>query len=90
MSTSHLIILPSPTEAESAGKKIQRLQAEARNLAREHVEQLSAALADVSRLAAEIAEGGDLYPVGARELARRLVDDAAKQSMSLSAILERS
>jgi hypothetical protein len=89
MSASHLVVVPSPAGSESAGLKIKRLQEEARNLAREHVEMLSAALTEVSRLAAEVADGGDLYPVGARELSRRLAGDAAKQSMTLSAILDR-
>jgi len=89
MSASHLVVVPSPSEPESAALKIKRLQAEAKSLAREHVELLAAALAEVSRLAGEVADGGDLYPVGARELARRLIDDAAKQSLSLSAIVDR-
>jgi len=89
MSASHLVVVPSPSEPESASQKIKRLQAEAKNLAREHVELLSAQLSGVSRLAGEIAEGGDLYPVGARELARRLAEDASKQSLTLSAILDR-
>lgn len=89
MSASHLVVVPSPSEHESAAQKIRRLQAEAKTLAREQVEALSAALAEVSRLAGEIADGGELYPVGAREVARRLVEDAAKQSLTLSAIVER-
>ena len=90
MSASHLVVLPSSREPASAADKIKRLQAEAKNLAREHVESLSQALADVSRLAAEVADGGELYPVGARELARRLTEDAQKQSLTLCAILERT
>ncbi|MBV9995666.1 MAG: hypothetical protein JO127_10685 [Caulobacteraceae bacterium] len=89
MSASRLVVFP-PAESESAANRIKRLQAEARNLAREHVEALSAALADVTRLAGEIADGGDLYPVGARELSRRLAEDAGKQSLTLSAILDRA
>jgi hypothetical protein len=89
MSASHLVVVPSANGPESAGLKIKRLQAEAKNLAREHVEMLTAALNEVSRIAAEVADGGDLYPAGARELSRRLAGDAAKQSMTLSAILDR-
>ena len=89
MSASHLVVVPSPSEPESASQKIKRLQAEAKSLAREHVALLSTQLTEVSRLAGEIADGGDLYPVGARELARRLVEDASKQSLTLSAIIDR-
>jgi hypothetical protein len=90
MSASHLVVLPSPAELESAGAKIKRLQAEAKNLAREQVDALGAALNEVARLATEIAEGGDLYPVGARELARRLSEESAGQALTLCAILDRA
>lgn len=90
MSASHLVVVPAPTERPSASEKIKRLQAEARSLAHEQVETLAAALADVARLAGEVADGGELYPVGARELARRLTDEAAKQSLTLSAIIDRT
>jgi len=90
MSASHLVVVPANREPASAADRIKRLQAEAKDLAREHVEALSAALSDVSRLAGEVAEGGELYPVGARELARRLAEDSHKQALTLCAILERS
>ena len=70
-------------------ERIRRLQLEAKGLAREHIEMLAAALAEVSRLAGEIAEGGELYPVGARELSRRLTDDANNSAMTLTAIIDR-
>jgi hypothetical protein len=89
MSASHLVVVPALSERPTAAERVKRLQAEARNLAHEHVEMLATALADVARLAGEVAEGGELYPVGARELARRLTDEAANQSLTLSAILER-
>ncbi len=90
MSASHIVVLPPPADRPNAADKIKRLQMEARNLAHEHVEMLAAALADVARLAGEIAEGGEVYPVGAREMARRLTDEAANQSLTLSAIIERT
>ena len=89
MSASHLVVVP-PRDRESASDKIKRLQAEARGLAREHVEALNAALASVVQLAAEVAEGGELYPIGAREIARRLSEDVSKQALTLTAILERT
>ena len=90
MSASHLVVVPSLSERPSAAEKVRRLRAEARNLAHEHVEALAQALAEVAQLSAEIAEGGEAYPVGAREIARRLIDEAGKQSLTLSAILDRS
>jgi hypothetical protein len=89
MSASHLVVFPSQGEPESPADRIRRLQLEAKGLAREHIEMLAAALAEVSRLAGEIAEGGELYPVGARELSRRLTDDANNSALTLTAIIDR-
>ncbi|HVN02082.1 MAG TPA: hypothetical protein VMT68_17920 [Caulobacteraceae bacterium] len=90
MSASHVVAFPSLSEGESPGDRLRRLQTEARALAREHVELLAATLADVSRLSGEIAQGGDAYPVGVRELSRRLVEETVKHSLTLTAILERA
>ena len=92
MSATHLVVVPKDGEVsnEPLAQRIRRLQAEARAGAKEHVEQLRATLAEVARIAAEIADGGEAYPVGAREMSRRLMDDAAAQSVSLSAINDRS
>ena len=76
MSASHLVVFPSPAEPDLPADRIRRLQNEARTLAREHIELLVSAPAEVSRLSGEIAEGGDFYPVGVRELSRRLAEDS--------------
>ena len=90
MSASHLVVFPSSGEPESPADRIRRLQIEAKGLAREHIEMLAAALAEVSRLAGEIADGGEIYPVGARELSRRLTDEANMSALTLTAIVDRS
>jgi hypothetical protein len=89
MSASHLVVFPSSGEPESPAERIRRLQSEARGLAHEHVEMLAQALNEVSRLASEIADGGELYPPGARELSRRLTEEANMQALTLTAILDR-
>ena len=89
MSASHLVVFPSPGEPGSPADRIRRLQHEAKTLAREHIEQLASALGEVSRLSSEIADGGELYPVGARELARRLTEEAGKSALTLTAIIDR-
>lgn len=89
MSASHLVVLPS-TDRESPAARIRRLQDEARELAHQQMDLLNAALVEVGRLSKEIAEGGDLYPVGARELARRFAEESAKQAFALSAVIERA
>ena len=71
-------------------EKIRRLQAEARELARQHLDQLNGALTELARIAGDIAEGGELYPVGARELARRLSEESAKHAFTLTGIVERA
>ena len=89
MSVSHLVVAPT-SEHKSAAEKIERLKAEARSLAYEHLEALNDALTEVAQLAREICDGGDLYPVGALELARRLKEDVGRQALSLSAIIARN
>ena len=89
MSASHLVVFPSQGEPASPVDRIRRLQAEARSLAREHIEMLAQALTEVSRLSSEISDGGEAYPVGARELSRRLAEETGKQALTLTAILER-
>jgi hypothetical protein len=89
MSEQRIVVMPQPRGVEPASERIRRLQAEARNLAREHINELKAALIHVSRLAEEVSAGGDLYPVGPREFARRLAEEAGRQALALTAILER-
>ena len=90
MSASHLVVFPTPDEPASPADRIRRLQHEAKSLAREHIEQLAAALTEVSRLSGEIAEGGEVYPVGARELSRRLTEEANMTALTLTAIIDRN
>tara|TARA_R110002124_G_scaffold60974_2_gene167185 strand:- start:252 stop:554 length:303 start_codon:yes stop_codon:yes gene_type:complete len=70
--------------AATPSERVRRLQAEARALALEQVEALDAALAR------EIADGGDAYPVGARDMAARLADDLPKRADSLRAVVNRT
>lgn len=75
---------------ETTAERVRRLQLEARALAVEQVEALEAALMQAAALAREIAEGGDAYPVGARELAGRLAADLPSRSETLKAIVSRA
>ena len=69
---------------------MRRLQAEARQLAKDHIHALTAAITEVERMAAEIAEGGDAYPAGVRDLARRFAEDAEARVQTLEAITART
>lgn len=78
------------SKQETVADRVRRLQAEAKLLARDHVRGLSAAIVNVERLAAEIAEGGDAYPPGIRDLARRLVEDCDARVKTLEVISSRA
>ena len=62
----------SSPKLETVAQRVRRLQAEARQLARDHIQAFGAAMVDLERYAAEIADGGDAYAPGVRDLARRL------------------
>ncbi len=89
MSASHVVVLAPPTERESPAQKIHRLQAEARALAREQLEALGAALQEVCLLAEEVSQGGDIYPAGAPEMAKWLVEACERQSLALASLAAR-
>lgn len=76
--------------SETVSERVRRLQAEARDLAKDHVHELSRAIAAAERLAAEIADGGDAYPPGIRDLARRFADEAEGRIQTLEAIISRT
>ena len=97
MSTSLRVVAASPLPeaqtgaitAASLSERIRQLQAEARGLAREQVGALAASLMRTQRLADEIAHGGEAYPPGAREMARRLGEDSGFNALTLEAIMAR-
>lgn len=75
---------------ETVAERVRRLQAEARQLAKDHVHALAEAIADVERMAAEIAEGGDAYPPGIRDVARRFAEECEGRVQTLEAISSRA
>lgn len=75
---------------ETTSDRVKRLQMEARALAVEQVEALERVLMQASDMAQEIAEGGEAYPVGARELAGRLAADLPAKAQTLKAIVSRT
>ncbi len=74
---------------ESAARRIRQLQQEAHDLAREQIEGFAQDLSSIARRAAEIADGGEAYPVGARELASRIAEDLPHKAQLLTALLGR-
>ena len=77
-------------KADTVAQRVRRLQAEARTLAKDHVHALSAAIAEAATLAGEIADGGDAYPPGVRDLARRFAEEAEARAQTLEAIVARN
>ncbi|HEY3948465.1 hypothetical protein [Phenylobacterium sp.] len=75
---------------ESATERIRRLQWEARVLAAEQVEAVGAELEVLAARALEIAEGGEAYPAGVRELASRIAADLPEKAKTLLTILHRN
>jgi hypothetical protein len=77
-------------KTETVAERVRRLQQEARLLAKDHIRSLSAQMVAVEQIAAEIAEGGEAYPPGVRELASRLVEDIDARVQTLEAIVSRT
>jgi hypothetical protein len=77
---------PAP---ETTAARIRRLQAEAQTLAREEVTSLERRIGELAQAARQIAEGGDAYPIGAREVARRLAEELPRQAGVLEALLRK-
>ena len=80
---------PAPAN-ETLAEQIRRLQGEAKSLAKSHVDALRLALIEVERLSEEIGEGGDVYPTGIRELARRFAGETDAKVQALMAIVART
>jgi hypothetical protein len=81
--------LKLPAKADSPAEKIRRLREAAAVEARNHVKMFEQALQDLELLAADIAEGGEEYPVGIREAARRLSPEITGARLNITSLLGR-
>jgi len=92
MTVTRLTAVPILTDraSETAGARVRRLQDEARHLAAEQIEGLASALAELGAQAAEIAGGGDAYPVGVREMASRMAGDLPDRAQAMLVLLHRA
>ena len=75
--------------AESPAARAKRLMQESHEAAAEHLRYLNDALRQVGSMAAEVAQGGEAYPVGARDLCRRLAEELSQKVMTLEATSRR-
>lgn len=75
---------------ETRTQRVQRLQREAHELAEEQVAEFEDLLSATIASAREIAEGGDAYGVGAREICRRLAEDLSSTIQTLHVISKKN
>jgi hypothetical protein len=87
--TRSLALVHTTLAQDSIAQRVQRLTCEARKLANEHVEMLIARMSAVAQTAVEIAEGGDAYPPGVRDLARRTAEDCRARALTLETLAQR-
>lgn len=75
--------------AEDPTQRVQALMDQARALAREACLGFAQELSEAAQHASMIGNGGDAFPVGVREVARRLEADLAAAHLNITAILGR-
>lgn len=80
----------SGVAAETTTMRIRRLQEEARSLARSQVAELQEEMRRLAELCAEVASGGEAYPVGAREIASRMAEELDARAHTLQALSSRA
>jgi len=71
---------------ETRTQRVRRLQEEARALAREQIGEFELLLDATAKMALEIADGGEVYSIGAREICRRLADELPRTLQTLHVI----
>ena len=85
MASTQLTLITGPKETPA--QTAQRLMAEAAAAAEQQVRLLEDALERVHVFAREVSDGGSVYPVGVRDLSRKLSDDAAWCAQTIAAIM---
>ena len=88
VNVSHLSVVPAEVK-DSPAERARKLFAEAQEAALEQVTHLSVALDQVVELAKSIADGGDIYPAGIRELCRRAAEETSGRARTLEALAAR-
>jgi DNA-directed RNA polymerase subunit F len=85
-----LDVAPGAVVRESRTQRVRRLQAEARELAAEHISEFETLLDATAKMAIEIADGGEVYSVGAREICRRLAEELPRTLQTLRVITKKT
>lgn len=80
------LVLVAQPQAETAAQRTARLHGEARFAAIAQVDDHIAAILRLAASAADIAEGGEVFPPGARDLCRRMAEDLTWKAQTLEQI----
>ncbi len=83
-------IVPASSRGETRTQRVRRLQEEARALAREQIGEFELLLDATAKMALEIADGGEVYSIGAREICRRLADELPRTLQTLHVISKKN
>lgn len=86
--SNHLAVIPN--ENHSIADRAKRLNAEARALAAEHINEFLSQYQAAENVAAQILEFGDNYPVGVVELLRRHLVNSNALRQNIKVIMARS
>lgn len=81
---------PRAAKPETVAQRVRRLQAEAKSAAREQIDAMLSAMEAARVEALEVAIGGDAYPAGVRDLAKRFVDDVEGRMQTLAQIMAKA
>lgn len=83
-------VAAAPVRGESRTQRVRRLQEEAKALAREQIGEFELLLDATAKMALEIADGGEVYSIGAREICRRLSDELPRTLQTLQVISKKN
>ena len=81
-------VLVNATPRETPSERTKRLHVEVKEAAREQMGAFIVSLSHLVSEAQEIADGGECFPAGVRDLAKRLGEDLRAKAVTLGAIVE--
>jgi hypothetical protein len=74
------------TTTDTLAERMERLRSDASAVAQEHIGLFIDALLKANEFAEQVANGGEAYPIGVREIARRTNKELAPVVLSLQAV----
>jgi hypothetical protein len=90
METPKLKLVADAPANETPADRIRRLRAELKDAANGELEELDTAIEHLREIAQTIADGGEAFPPGVREICRILAEDVVAQAKSIDLILQRA